>query len=276
MVRPQIWVRGQRWWKVRLGRHIRMLWRRWPWVAASLVLALFAGFWSVVQISLIPPRLTSRSLQMAAADTHVIVDTPQSSVLGLDQDSSVLDSLTQTAIVLGNVPVDGAVRTAIARRAEVPVDSLQITPPLTPAQPRVVQGSANQKHVTDIFQSTDQYRLNIQTNPTVPIMDIYSQAPTAQKAEVLANAAVDALRAYLADRAIAGRTPEAEQIRLVQLGRAKGEVINGGIKWQLGLLAFVLTFSFACAAVILLSRVREGWRTAELSERESEADQARA
>jgi hypothetical protein len=210
-----------------------MLWRRWPWVAASLVLALLGGFWSVVQISVIPPRLTSRSLQMAAADTHVIVDTPQSSILGLNQDTYALDALRQTAIVLGNVPVDGAVRTAIARRAGVPVDSLQITPPLTPAQPRVVEGSANQKHATDIFQSTDQYRLNIQTNPTVPMMDIYSQAPNAQKAEALANAVVDTLRAYLADRAIAERTPEAEQIRLVQLGRTKGEVINGGIKWQL-------------------------------------------
>ena len=169
--------------------------------------------------------------------------------------------------MLGNVPAEGAVRAAIARRAQVPVDSIQVTPPLTPTQPRIVEGSPNQKHATDIFESTDQYRLSIQTNPTVPIMDIYAQAPTAQKAEILANAVVDELRAYLADVAVAQRTPEADQIRLVQLGRANGEVINDGIEWQVGLLAFVLTFSFACATVILLSRVREGWRTAELSER---------
>ena len=60
------------------------------------------------------------------------------------------------------------------------------------------------------------------------MMDIYSQAPTAQKAEILANAVVDELRAYLADVAVAQRTPEADQIRLVQLGRANGEVINDG------------------------------------------------
>lgn len=244
-----------------------MLWRRWPWVAASLVLALLMGVWSVVQISVIPPRLTPRSLQMATATTHVVVDTPRSSILDLSQDTYALDALRQRAIVLGNVPAQGEVRMAIAHRSEVPVDSLQVTPPLTPAQPRVVEGSLNQKHATDILASTDQYRISIQTNPTVPIMDIYSQAPTAQKAEIMANAVVDELRAYLARVAVEQGTPEAAQISLVQLGRANGAVINDGIEWQVGLLAFVLTFSFACATVILFSRVREGWRTAELSER---------
>ncbi len=221
----------------------------------------------MVQISVIPPRLTPRSLQMATATTHVVVDTPRSSILDLSQDTYVLEALRQRAIVLGNVPAQGAVRMAIARRAQVPVDSLQVTPPLTATQPRVVEGSANQKHATDILASTDQYRISIQTNPTVPMMDIYSQAPTAQKAEIMANAVVDELRAYLARVAVAQRTPEADQISLVQLGRANGAVINDGIKWQVGLLAFVLTFSVACATVILFSRVREGWRTAELSER---------
>ncbi len=244
-----------------------MLWGRRPWVAASLVLALLMGVWSVVQISVIPPRLTPRSLQMATATTHVVVDTPRSSILDLSQDTYVLDALRQRAIVLGNVPAQGAVQMAIAHRAQVPVDSLQVTPPLTPTQPRVVEGSSNQKHATDIFASTDQYRISIQTNPTVPIMDIYSQAPTAQKAEIMANAVVDELRAYLARVALAQGTPKADQISLVQLGRANGAVINDGIKWQVGLLAFVLTFFFACATVILFSRVREGWRTAELSER---------
>ena len=218
----------------------------------------------MVQISVIPPRLTPRSLQMATATTHVVVDTPRSSILDLSQDTYVLEALRQRAIVLGNVPAQGAVRMAIARRARVPVDSLQVTPPLTATQPRVVEGSANQKHATDILASTDQYRISIQTNPTVPMMDIYSQAPTAQKAEIMANAVVDELRVYLARVAVAQRTPEADQISLVQLGRANGAVINDGIKWQVGLLAFVLTFSVACATVILFSRVREGWRTAEL------------
>jgi hypothetical protein len=261
--RPRATLVGQ----VKLGRHMHMLWRRRPWVAASLVLALLMGVWSMVQISVIPPRLTPRSLQMATATTHVVVDTPQSSILDFGQDTYVLEALRQRAIVLGNVPAQGAVLSAIANRAQVPVESLQVTPPLTPTAPRVAEGSPNQKNTTDIFESTDQNRISIQTNPTVPMMDIYSQAPTTHEAEILANSVVDELRSYLAAQAVAQRTPEADQIRLVQLGRANGEVINNGIEWQVGLLAFVFTFSFACATVILFSRVREGWRTAELSER---------
>ena len=53
-----------------------------------------------------------------------------------------------------------------------------------------------------------QYRLDIEANPTVPMLDIYSEAPTADSATLLANAAVAELRAYLGDLATSQRTPE--------------------------------------------------------------------
>ena len=170
---------------------------------------------------------------MASATTHVIVDTPRSSILDLRQDTYSLEALRQRTVVLGSVMAEGQVRQAIEDRGEVPAGQLQVTPPLTPEQPRAVAGSGPQKHTTDVVESTDQYRLSIQANPTVPIMDIYAQAPSAQAAEKLANGAVDELRSYLADLALQERTPEAAQIRLVQLGRAHGAVINGGIEWPL-------------------------------------------
>ena len=63
--------------------------------------------------------------------------------------------------------------------------------------PRATSGSENQKHTSDILKSTDQYRISIEANPTVPVLDIYSQAPTKGEAAILANAAVDSLRQYL-------------------------------------------------------------------------------
>lgn len=246
---------------------LRSIWggvRRRPLITASAALAVLVAVWSVAQISVVPPRLTPRSLELATGTTHVVVDTPRSSILDLRQDTYSLTALTQRAIILGNVMANGEVREAIARRAGVPVESLQVTPPLTPTQPRVQVGLGNQKRATDILEDSDQYRLSIQANPTVPMLDIYSQAPDADTAETLANAGVDELRSYLTDLAITEDTPEDEQIRLVQLGRARGEVINGGVELQVAVLAFVITFAIAWALLTVIARLRRDWRATGL------------
>lgn len=252
---------------MRLGHRIWTLWRLRPFMAASAMLAAVVATWSVADISLAPPGLKSRSLEMASGTTHVVVDTPKSSIIDLRQNTYSFEALTQRAILLGNVMANGPVREAIAENADVPVEVLQVAAPLTSRQPRAQVGSANQKRASDLLKSTDQYRLSIQANPTVPVLDIYSQAPTAEKAEILANSAVESLRKYLNDLAATKDIPADDQIQLVQLGRARGKVINEGVDWQVAFLAFLLTFAISCATVIFFSRVRQGWRAAALAER---------
>lgn len=82
----------------------------------------------------------------------------------------------------------------------------------------------------------------------------------------MANAAVDELKAYLAGLASSQTTPANDQIRIEQLGRARGMVINPGVKYQVALLLFIVTFLLACATTIFISRIRAGWRVEELSE----------
>jgi hypothetical protein len=250
---------------MKLGQRIWKLWQLRPWVFGSALLALTAAVWSVANISLVPPRLEPRALEMATATTHVIVDTPKSSVLDLRESTDDLQAMTQRAVLLGNVMANRPVAAAIARLAHVPASVLHVTPPLTPAQALPLAGSANNS-VSDIAKSTAQYRLSIGVNPTVPMLDIYAQAPTATSAAALANASVDALRAYLAALAAQQHTPSGAQVRLLQLGRAQGAVINHGIQWQVALFAFTLTFALACATVIFFSRIRRGWRMAALAE----------
>jgi hypothetical protein len=255
--------------RMELGKRIWTLWKLRSFVAASAVLAAMVALWSVAEISVAPPRLTPRALEMATGTTHVVIDTPRSTILDLRQNTYSFESLSQRAILLGNVMANGRVREAIARRARVPVDALQVAAPLTTKQPRAQVGSASQKRTSDVLKSTDQYRLSIQANPTVPVLDIYSQAPTAEGAAVLANASVTALREYLAELAASQQIPGEDRIQLVQLGRARGKVINEGIDWQVSFLAFLLTFSVSCAAGIALSRVRRGWRVAALAEQQA-------
>jgi hypothetical protein len=252
---------------VGIGVRLRKLWGLRGGVALCLALAVFAGVWSTHRVSLFPPRLTPRALEMATASTHVVVDTPKSSVLDLRQSTYNFESLRNRAVLLGNVIAGPTVRQAIARRAGLAPDVLRVQAPLTLEEAAPPPESGNERHTSDILKSNDQYRLNIQANLSVPMLDIYAQAPTAASAALLANAAVDQLRAYLRRLADAQGTPAPDRIRLLQLGRAQGTVINKGVRWEVALLAFVLTFAFACASVLFLSRVRAGWRSQALLER---------
>jgi hypothetical protein len=256
---------------VGIGIRLRKLWSLRGGVALCLALAALAALWSVESIGLLPPRLTPRSLEMATASTHVVVDTPTSAVLDLRQDTYSFEGLRNRAVLLGNVIAGSTVRAGIARRARVPPDALRIQAPLTLEQASPPPDSGNARRTSDILRLNDQYRLNIQANLSVPMLDIYSQAPTARSAAVLANAAVDQLRAYLARLAAAQRTPPQDRIRLLQLGRAHGTVINKGVRWEVFVLAFVLTFAVSCATVLFVARVRAGWRQQALSERAASA-----
>jgi hypothetical protein len=253
-----------------IGIRLRKLWQLKAGVTVSIALALFGALWSVQKISVSPPGLTPRSLEMATASTHVLVDTRTSQLIDLRQDTFGVEGLQNRAVLLGNVIASSSVQTKIAERAHVPVELLRIQAPLTSAQPSAPVNSENTRHTTDILKSTDQYRVNIKANPTVPMLDIYAQTPDAKSAAALANASVDELKSYLHTLATTQNTPEKDQVRLTQLGRASGVVINGSVKWQAAILSFLITLAISCASVTFLARVRAGWGQAVLSERSAE------
>jgi hypothetical protein len=244
------------------GMHLRELWRlRWGVVVATLV-GLVGALWSVNEISLAPPELTPRSVETAAASTRVLVDTPRSMVLDLRQGTYDFDAMRNRALLIGNVMASRTVREHIAREVGVPADALQVTPPRTPEAPRPRAEVGQEKRATDILKSNDEYRLDIQTNATVPILDVYAQAPTARSAEELANAAVAGTRLYVDQAALSEGTGRGQRVELRQLGAAHGKVLNSGVSVQVGVLAFILFFAVSCAAVMALARIRRGWRMA--------------
>jgi hypothetical protein len=254
-----------------IGIRLRKLTRLKLGLAISVALAVLAATWSVERVSLLPPGLSPRSLEMATAVTHVLIDTPSSAMIDLREDTYAVEDLKDRTIVMGNVLASSAVEARIAARAHVPFGVLRIQAPLTASQPEQPADPQNTRHTSDILKSTDQYRIELQVNPIVPMLDIYAQAPTAETAAALANAASDELKSYLGGLAARQNTPTRNQIRPVQLGRATGVVINGGVKWQAALLTFLLTLAISCATVTFLARVRAGWQQAALAERAAEA-----
>lgn len=255
-----------------LGRHLRELWQFRLGLTAAAALALFAALWSVGQVSLLPPSIKSRNLEMAAASTRVLVDTPKSAILDLSVSTYDFQAYTNRSLLVANIMASPPVRGYIARRAHVPASALQVASPVTPDFPRPLANDG-EKHSSDILKSPDAYRLSVQSNPTVPVADVYAEAPTVEAAQQLANGAVDGMKDYLRDLAASQQIPDKSQVHLVQLGRAKGGVIDPGISAKVALLTFLLVFAVASAAALFLVRVRQGWI---LEKRKSEALAAQA
>jgi hypothetical protein len=249
-----------------LGKHLRELAHLRGGIALSLLVALVVAVMVTFKVGVLPPSLKSRDLEMGTASTRVLVDTSKSLILDIRYGTGDFDALTTRADLLGNLMASLPVRDYIARRAHVPADAIRATTPLTPEFPRPTTADGGAKHQTDLLRSTDQYRLNIQANPTVPVLNIYAQAPTAQAAEQLANGAVDGMRDYLTAVAGRQRISAADRPRLTQLGRAHGSVINHGIHVEVFLLSFVIALVLAAGALTVAGRVRRGWTLERLRE----------
>ena len=247
---------------MRFGMHLREMSRLPLGVVASILLAAFAAAWSVAHVSVLPPRLEPRELEMATAYTQVVVDTPHSVVMDLRQGTYDLAPLKNRAVLIGTLMASAPVRAYIARRAGIPSERLHVAAPRTPEQPRPVDKSGSKRGPRELLRSTDPYRLEIQANPSVPILNVTTQAPTAKAAEELANAAVSGLDDYLGRVAATEKTPRTMRVEIRQLGAAEGTVINRGIQLQVVGVVFILVLALSCAVTILLARVRRGWQLA--------------
>src|SRR3954452_15144174 len=167
---------------MKTGMRLRRLWQNRAWAAGCAGYALLATVLSVAQISAFPFHVKSRSVQMATASAQVVVDTPKSTLIDIRQDTRGIDGLNNRALLLGNVMASPQVRADIARRAHVPFDLLQVVPPITVRQPRVLAEAGHERKTSDILRLNGQYRLYIRANPTVPFLQIYAQTPTAESA----------------------------------------------------------------------------------------------
>jgi hypothetical protein len=244
---------------MRFGMRLRELWGHRLGLVVSLAIGLFAAFWSIEKVSLFPPGVESRNLETASASTRVLVDMPKSLALDLSVQVIDIESLTNRALLVGNLMGSAPVRQAISERVGVPAERLEISAPITREWPRAMQQAGTKRSTGDILKSPDQYRINVRANPTVPVLEISAQAPTAAAAERLADGAVLGTQDYLRELAVDQDIADGKQVVLEQLGSAKGGVINEGVSVKVAVLSFLLAFGASSIGVLALARIRRGW-----------------
>lgn len=247
---------------VALGRFARELATVRGGVAAALAFACLTTLALNFSVGLLPPRLEPRAPELAGASTQVLVDSPRSSLVDLRQDSYGLDGLSRRAVLMGTLLASPPVRERIARRAGIDPRLLRTSAPLTPEQSRALEIPGSEPRVTDLVRGTQSYSLSFRVHPSVPVVDIYAEAPDPEAAASLADAAVAGLADYLAEVAARERTAPEAQVELRQLGPPSGGVVNDGVGLAWATLTFALAFAVAGGALVLWARIRRGWRAA--------------
>ena len=223
-------------------------------IAASGLVALVCALLSVSSISLLPPKLEARRLQVSAAATHILIDTPRSTITDRTAYPQHFDSLTKRAELLGRIMAAPPVLDRIARRAGVPADELGSIVRTTANVPVTIKEPGSEQRSSEILESKLPYRLEIQARPTAPVIDVYTQAPSTDEAERLAAAAIGGLRSYLDGLAASQDFDLRGQVRLAQLGPARGGVVASAATVQIAVITFALAFVLAFLALQLLGR----------------------
>ena len=199
---------------------------------------------------------TSGRLQVAAAVTHVLVDFPDPSIVQRLAYPQHVSTLQKRAELFGRLIETQPVLERIGRRAGLPPDQIAASARTTAIVPISLTEPGSEERAEQIRESKLPYRLELQSDPSEPILSIYSQAPSAAEAERLANASIAGLRDYLRELARRQGFPEQRQARLRQLGNARGAAINGRAPLIIGALTFAVAFGLACAALLGLVALR--------------------
>ncbi len=233
-------------------------------LVVSAGIGLFFAFNSVYSLSLLPPKVQPRSVTVAIAATHVMLDAPRSLISRPEVSSYEFDAYSKRAALFGTLLDTPPVRERIAQIAKVPADQLTTRSRLTLAVQWAMRDGDAEQRANQLAVAARPYKLEFQADRTNPLLNVYAQAPSAPEAERLADAAVVALRESLAARATKDGVSNAVVIE--QLGRARGQAVNGTIKMEMIALTFIVAFGVAVGLLFGIGAVARGWASARRRE----------
>jgi peptidoglycan/LPS O-acetylase OafA/YrhL len=218
----------------------------------------------------------SGNLEVAGASAQAAVDFPRGSVVQNGVDSEQLQSLTARTLLLGELMSTPPVLAQIAHRAGIAPGSLSASTSYIQDIPEQMLGPDLEVRAIQIIKIRAPYQLDIQPDPNLPRLQIYARAPTPAGAEQLANAAVPGLLDYLRDDAISHHASPTYQVRVTQLGAARGGVMNSHVKVEIAGLTFLIGFGLCAALLLCAARIRAGWKLEARNRRSAESDRSDA
>jgi hypothetical protein len=224
--------------------------------AISTLVATIATANSLASFSLAPPGIQMRHLQDAGAVTHAAIQLPEgrrpASLTGFESQAKRLN-------LIANLMTSPPVLKQVGRLADVDPSRIAATTQVTEDVSRSFIEPDAERRANEIRVAHYPYKLEIQARTSLPVLDVYTQAPSVAAAEKLANTSIGGTNRYLRELArddgFAGPAP----VTLTQLGTAQGETLEPTARPLIALLTFLVAFAVCFGLLFGLAQIRQGW-----------------
>ncbi len=234
-------------------------------LALGLAVAIAAAIATVSTVSLFPPKLGKSSLEYYSGRTQILVDSSSSSIGDLRRD---LDPMVARANVFSRFMTTPAALQVIGREAGIPANKIYAEGPYQLGQARFLQEPTAERRGDQLAGREDPYRLRFDSDPELPIVTVYAEAPTAKEATGLADGAAAGLAGYVTRIQDEQDVPEGRRVSIRQLGSTTGEPVTAGAGNKIAAFVFIVILALWCVGILLWERLAAGWRQADALEQE--------
>ncbi len=260
---------------------VKSLLRHKAVLGAILAVAVLAAFLTAFRVG--PGGIERRSTAVGAATSQVLVDSAESTLVkGAASDQ--LAALGTRASVYAQYLSSREAVGKIAR--EMKINPLLITASGPFSEGTGIRDYGEQgaeSRASALTEEGKAYRLVFKAQEDVPIITVYSTAPTVQSSVELARSSykvlsgyIDELKAQAAKEekvnpepkpAVSATAPLINDIIVRQLGQPEGGLVGGSADLMLMMLAFVGVFGIGCLVFAIVSGFMRHWRLAGEMER---------
>lgn len=238
---------------------IRQLWQRKGLVAIVFAVSVLAAILTAYSVSLSPPGLHKRTLQVSAASSQILVDSPKSTLVS-GGSPETFNALATRAKIYGQYLSSLEARRQIARLVGVPPQTISTAGPFSPETGQnSYENQPSGERANELLKEGAVNRLVFSAQEGVPILSVSAQAPTTDRAIALANASFRVLTDYVHSLE-ADDKPVSDGVTLRELGTPQGGTLGSSNGKILMALAFLAVFALGCAAILMVPGFVRRWR----------------
>jgi capsular polysaccharide biosynthesis protein len=236
-----------------LAQILRTLGRRKFALTIVVILAIAAALATGYKVSFNPPKLASKAVPSGQATTQILVDSPQSAIADLKQDTA---PLVTRATVFAQFMTSSTIRERISNATGIPASQITAEGPFSgPGEPQNTV-TPSEARGGQVRAQTHPYRLTFVAQEQIPLVSVYASAPTAPQAAKLANGVYTAVRGYVDEIAAADATNPEHRVTVRQLGTAGASTVTTGGSKAIMVLAFLAIIIFGCLLIIAIAALR--------------------
>jgi len=233
---------------------LRVLWDRRIALGVGALAAIAVAVLGGAGVSLGPLGAIAGQQVTAVVSGSVVVDTSDSEIVHVKPKAA--ETLAMRATLWADLLASEAAVERIARDARIAPDQLAVLGPSTRLEPAVATPLLTRASAAALAVREPNV-LRVYSNQELPIVALEASAPDAQRARLLMDAAVEALRSQAAP----ARTDASPPFVVEPLAAPRTTEILGGSRRRIFALAGgVAVFGLWCGAIVVLAGIARGRR----------------